>query len=307
MHKLLVVAVALISLAAAGAAAETASPAATATKTVKITHTGYQPTSVSITVGDSVVFTNDDTVAHTVQFKTTTGMNCTAALPLVLAPGKSATCTFSSAGKFDFSDPANNGSKFHGTVNVAKPAAVSLRVSPRVVVYGGKVSLNGTLASQQSGQSLQIFAQQCGASAATKLATVTTTTGGAYTYQTQPLKETTYTVKSKNSTSSATTVKVHPRLRLGKLARHHYSVRVFAAQSFAGKYANFQRYRPALHRWKTVKRVLLKANPNGVAPTVITSAKFRSHIRTGLRVRLLLSQAQAGTCYLAGHSNTIRS
>jgi hypothetical protein len=274
---------------------------------VTITKTGYQPASVSITVGDSVVFTNSDTVAHTVQFKTTTGMQCSIAVPLVLQPGKSATCSFPTAGKFDFSDPANKGSKFHGTVTVATAPAVSLAAAPKTVVYGQKVSLTGTLASQQSGQSLQVFAQQCGASAATKLAAATTTTGGAYSYQTQLLKQTTYTVKFKNSSSGAATVKVQPRLRLGKLGRHRYSVRVFAAQSFAGKYATFQRYRAARARWVAVKRVLLKANPNGVAPTVITSAKFHSQIRTGLRVRVLLSQTQVGTCYLAGRSNTIHS
>ena len=305
MRKLLLL-VAAVSLVAAGAVGAARSAAA-ASKMVKITKTGYQPTSVSITVGDSVVFTNSDTVAHTVEFKTTTGVQCSTALPLVLQPGKSATCTFSSAGKFDFSDPANNGSKFHGTVNIAKAPAVSLSVTPKTVVYGQKVTLSGTLSSQQSGQSLQVFAQQCGASAATKLATVTTTSGGAYSYQTQPLKQTAYTVKSKSSTSSAATVRVHPRLRLGKIARHRYSVRVFAAASFAGKYATFQRYRASLGRWVAVKRVLLKANPNGVAPTVITSAKFRSRIRTGLRVRVSLSQTQVGSCYLAGRSNTIRS
>ena len=306
MRKLLLL-VAVVSLTAAGVAVGAAGSATAASKTVKITHTGYQPTAVSIAVGDSVVFTNSDTVAHTVQFKTTTGIQCSIAVPLVLQPGKSATCTFSSAGKFDFSDPANKGSKFHGTVTVTKAPAVSLTAAPKTVVYGQKVSLTGTLASQQTGQSLQIFARQCGASAATKLGTVTTTTGGAYSYQTLPLKQTVYTVKSKSSTSSAATIKVHPRLRLGKIARHRYTVRVSAAESFAGKFATFQRYRPALSRWVAVKRVLLKANSTGVAPTIITSAKFRSRIRTGLRVRVLLSQTQVGTCYLAGHSNTIHS
>ncbi len=56
-----------------------------------------------------------------------------------------------------------------------------------------------------------------------------------------------------------------------------------------------------------VKRVLLRANRTGVAPTVITSAKFRSRIKAGLRVRVVLGQTQVGSCYLAGRSNTIRS
>jgi hypothetical protein len=53
--------------------------------------------------------------------------------------------------------------------------------------------------------------------------------------------------------------------------------------------------------------VLLRANAAGVAPTVITSAKFRSRIKARLRVRVILTQAQVGSCYLAGRSNTIRS
>jgi len=307
MRKFLLLFVAVSSLAAATAAAELARPAASATATVKITHTGYNPQSVSITVGDSVAFTNSDTVAHTVRFNPTTGISCSRALPLVLQPGQSATCTFRSAGTFKFSDPQFNTKAFRGTVVVAAAAAVSLAVTPKVVVYGRSVTLSGTLSNHKSGQSLQVLAQLCGQSAATKIATVTTTSGGAYSYQTKPLKNTTYTVKFKNSTSNAVSVKVRPRLRLGRVASHRYSLRVFAAQTFAGHLASFQRYRPALRRWVTVKRVLLRANSTGVAPTVITTARFRSRIKAGLRVRVVLPRTQVGTCYLAGRSNTIRS
>ena len=59
-------------------------------------------------------------------------------------------------------------------------------------------------------------------------------------------------------------------------------------------------------RWVKVKRVLLKANTTGVAPTVITSAKFRSSLRTRLQPASPWVE-QVGVCYVAGHSNTIRS
>jgi plastocyanin len=307
MRKLLVLLLAAGSLAAAGAVADSARSAAAATQTVKITRTGYVPTAVSITVGDSVAFTNSDTVAHTVDFKTTTGMHCSTALPLAVQPGTSASCTFSSAGKFTFSDPANKGKKFRGTVTVSPPLTSSFTVTPKAVVYGRKVTLAGKLVSQQAGQSLDILEQQCGASSSTRLATVTTTTAGAFSYQTQPLKQTAYTVKLRNATSSAVTARVQPSVRLSKVARHRYSVTVSAAQSFAGKYAVFQRYRRTTKRWVKVKRVLLQANTTGVAPTVITSATFRSRIRARLRVRVVLGQAQVGSCYAPGRSNTIRS
>jgi plastocyanin len=307
LRRFLLLFVAAASLVAATAAAEMASPGVAASKTVNITRSGYSPTSVTIAVGDTVVFTNSDTVAHTVRFNPTTGISCSRAIPLVLQPGQSASCTFSSAGTVNFSDPANRAKGFRGTIVVGQASALSLAVAPKVVVYGRKVTLSGTLASQQVGQALQVLAQQCGQSASTRIANVTTTTGGAYSYQAQPLKNTVYTVKFKNATSNTGTVKVSPRLRLGKVAPHRYSLRVFAAQSFAGKYATFQRYRVAVRRWVTVKRVLLRANATGVAPTVITAAKFRSSIKAGLRVRAVLGQAQVGACYMAGRSNTIRS
>jgi plastocyanin len=307
MRKLLLVLIAVASLAAAGAAVDGARPAAAASQTVTITKTGYKPTSVSIFVGDSVVFANSDTVAHTVVFKQATGFHCETVVPLVLQPSKSANCTFSTAGRYTFSDPTNKGKNFRGTVDVALSPTSTIGVRPGTVVYGGKVTLAGTLADKQSGESLQVFALQCGATSATTLATIKSTTGGAFTYTAQPLRQTAYSVRVKNASSSAATAKVAPRLRLGKIARHRYSLRISAAESFAGKYATFQRYSTARKRWVKVKRVLLKANTTGVAPTVITSATFRSGIKARQRVRVTLGARQVGACYLAGRSNTIRS
>lgn len=304
MRKPLLFLLAAAVLTAAGAAAT----ALAASQTVTINATGYKPTAVSITVGDSVVFDNKDTVVHTVQFKQTTGFNCSAALPLAIAAGQSASCTFTSTGKYAFSDPAHKGNTFRGTVTVATALTSGpLTLNPKSVVYGHTSTLTGTLASKLSGQSVQILGTECGTTTAKLLATVTTTTGGKFTYPAAPLKKTAYTAKLKNSTSSAATAAVQPRLQLRKVSKHHYRVTVSAAESFAGKSATFQRYRSATRRWVKVRRVLLKANTTGTAPTVITAAKFRSGIRARLRVRVTLGPKQVGLCYAAGHSNTIRS
>jgi hypothetical protein len=100
-------------------------------------------------------------------------------------------------------------------------------------------------------------------------------------------------------------IAVRPKVRLGKVAPHRYSVRVSAATSFAGKFASFQRYNGT--RWIAVKSLSLRANSTGVEPTVLTSATFRSSLRSGVRVRVVVSQAQVGGCYLPGSSNTILS
>ena len=302
---LIALAIALITtfLGTAGAA----SSAGTASQTVTISATGYNPTAVSLTVGDSVVFANTDTAAHTVQFKTSTGIQCSAALPLAVAAGQSASCTFSTAGKFTFSDPGHKGNKFRGTVTVASsPTSGPLTLAPKVVVYGAKSIVAGTLASAQSGQSVQIQGTECGTTTSKLLATVTSTTGGKFSYAATPLKKTAYTAKVKGSASPAASVGVQPHLHLKKVGKHHYSVQVLAAESFAGKLATFQRFVTATKRWVKAKRVLLRTNTTGVAPTVITSASVRSPVMAK-RVRVSLGPKQVGLCYAAAHSNTIHS
>jgi plastocyanin len=302
MRKVLLTAVTVMSLVIVGAAGAK-------TVTVSITKNGYVPNAVTIAAGDTVQFTNSDTVAHQVLFKTTTGVSCTPN-PLVLQPAQSGTCTFASPGTFTYSDPNVKGNTFRATVTVTGqvPAeTLTLSAKPQTVVYGAKVTLTGTLSNQKVGENVDVLATQCGQTAATKVTTVQTTSGGAYTAVVQPLENTVYTVKVKSTTSQAVTVKVRPRLRLGKVAPHRYSLRVFAAQSFAGKYGTFQRYNSTLGRWVNVKPVLLRANSTGIAPTVISSVSFRSTITSRLKVRVILPQLQVGSCYLSGRSNVILS
>ncbi len=302
MRKFLITAAAVLSLVIVGAAGAN-------TVTVSITENGYVPKAATMAVGDTVQFTNTDTVVHQITFKTTTGVACSPN-PLVLQSAQSGTCTFGSPGTFTYSDPNVKGNTFRGTVTVTgQVPAETLTLSAKVqaLVYGGQVTLTGTLSNQKVGENVDVFATACGQTAATKVTTVQTTTGGAYIAVVKPLKNTVYTVKAKNTSSPAVTVKVRPRLRLGKVAPHRYSLRVFAARSFAGKYGTFQRYNATLGRWVYVKRVLLRANSTGIAPTVISSVSFRSTIPARLRVRVILPQLQVGSCYLPGRSNVILS
>ncbi len=302
MRKLLITALAVTSLVIVGAAGAKTVP-------VSITKNGYVPNAATIAVGDTVQFTNGDTVAHQVLFKTMTGVTCTPN-PLVLQPAQTGRCTFAAPGSFTYSDPNVKGNTFRGTVTVTGqvPAGtLTLSAKPQTVVYGGKVTLTGKLSSQKVGENVDVLATACGQTAATKVTTVQTTTGGAFTAVVQPLKNTVYTVKVKSASSRPVTVKVRPRMRLGKVAPHRYSLRVFAAQSFAGKYGTFQRYNGTLRRWVNVKRVLLRANSTGIAPTVISSVSFRSTIKSRSKVRVILPQLQVGSCHLLGRSNVILS
>ena len=255
---------------------------------VSITKGGYVANTATLAVGDTLQFTNSDTVAHQVTFKPANGVTC-APTPLVLQAAQAGSCTFAAPGRFTYSDPNVKGNTFRGTVTVNGQAAaetLTVAAKPQTVVYGGKATLNGTLSTQKVGENVDVFAKACTQPAATKVATVQTTIGGAYVALVPVLKNTLYTVNVKKTSGNALTVKVAPRVRIAKLAAHRYSLRVFAAQSFAGKYGTFQRYNGTLMRWVNVKRVLLRANATGVAPTVISSVTFGSSIPSRLKVRV---------------------
>ncbi len=133
-------------------------------------------------------------------------------------------------------------------------------MKPQLVIYGGRVTLTGTLSNQKVGENVDVLAKPCGQTAATKLTTVQTTTGGAFTAVVRPLKNT--PIRSRSRVR-----RVNDGLRQGApeaVSSQAGSSPLLAArirwQSFAGKYGTFQRYNGTLAALDTVKRVLLRAN-----------------------------------------------
>ena len=302
MRKLLTTALVTVAVLAIG-------PAAAATVTVRITASGFTPKTVSIKTGDAVTYTNGDTVAHQVVLKQTAGVQC--AQPLTIQPGQSASCTFTRAGKYDYSDPTRQGGAFRGTVSVLPaPLSVTLRMAPTSVVYGAKTTLTGSLSSGEAGEKVTMLAQECGASSFTPLASVTTTTGGSFTFVAQPRLNAAYEARVRNTTSAAGGVRVRPRIGLRRLAPRRFAVRVLAAQSFAGRLASFQRYSRVTGRWVLVRRVTLRAGGTTtlpIDPTTVSRATFKARVRARVRVRIVLPGSQVGACYAAGRSNVVRS
>jgi plastocyanin len=272
--------------------------AAAADRAVTITAAGFVPADVTIAAGDTVTWRNGDTAAHQVVFDR-------APCNLMIQPGASGSCTFRAGGKFNYRDPSRRGG-FRGTVTVTGArTSVTLQSSRRTVVYGGAATLSGVASSQQAGETVAVLGQECGKPAFTRLGAATTTAGGSWTLVVRPTINTVYQARWRTTESSTTPVKVMPRIRLGRVGSR-FTVRVTAAQAFTGKVLAFQRYRPVLRRWVTLKRVTLGAASTPTAGTVVTSARFRARIRRGWRVRTFLAQSQAGTCYLAAPSNTLR-
>jgi plastocyanin len=272
--------------------------AAAADRAVTITSAGFNPRDVTIAAHDSVTWRNTDTKAHRVVFDK---VPCN----LTVQPGATGSCTFRAGGKFNYRDPSQGGS-FRGSVTVTGPRTSVTLSSPRKVVpFAAPLSLSGVISSQETGESVSISAQECGKTAFTQVGSATTTTGGNWTFTVKPALKTVYRARWRTTESATATVNVTPKLRLTRL-RSRFTVRITAGQGFGGKTVLFQRYRPAVRRWATLRRVKLTSVKPPVAGAVQTSASFRSRVRRGSRVRAFLPQAQAGTCYLAASSNTLR-
>ncbi len=187
----------------------------------------------------------------------------------------------------------------------AAPATLTLKASPTVVAYAGSTTLSGVLSTLKSGQRVDIVSQDCGQGGFKKVTTVTTTTGGAFTYAAKPTMNTNYQAKQKAVTSPTAAMQVAPTLTLKKLARNKFSVSVTAAQTFVSKFVVFQRWRTS--KWVSLRHVTLTTLTHGTKPTEVTSAAFTIKLPTKLRIRAVLPAAQAATCYLPAKSKVIRS
>lgn len=285
-----------------------ATQASAATQTVTITKSGFVPMNLTIKTGDTVSFTNTDTAAHEVLFKATTGFTCTAT-PLVVQPTKTQSCTWTVAGSYPYSDPNQRDRNFRGTVTVeaATPAVVptvSLTSSASVVKYGRAVTLSGKTVPTTAGTTVDILAQEAGATTYTKVASVATTNGGTYTVAVTPEIQTNYRAEFQNGNarvvSAVTAVQVRPRvglvLRTVKGIRAYFTVKVTSRQTYEGNYVLVQR-KNSLGRWTTVKRTTLGA---------FSSDRFSVRIPNGTsRIRTLLPASQAGPGYLFSASRTI--
>jgi plastocyanin len=271
-------------------------PAATADRPIVISAAGFTPRNVTINVGDTVTWSNSDTRAHQVVVDRV----CS----ITVQPAATGTCTFRATGRFDYREPSQTRNVWRGTITVrAATAGLTIAASPRLVTYLGATTLSGAVSTAQPNERVSVRAQPCGSTSFAALATVTTTTGGAWTLSARPQRTTVYEAQSRGVTAR-TTVTVRPRVSLRKLTRGRFAVRVSAAQGFGGKIAVLQR-RTSTGSWVRVRYVTLRVL-GGTAPTVISGANVRANLRVGTRVRAVIGPAQVAPCYVVGTSNVVR-
>jgi len=213
-----------------------------ATHQVSITAAGFVPNALTVAVGDTVTWTNADTRNRRI-VSAQAGFTSP-----VLTPTQTFSFTFTKAGRYRYEDSTVQ-PRQRGTITVrAGAATVSIAAAPKTVTFGRSTVLSGKVSSGRAGEKLTIAAKRCRDNAFKKVGDVTTTTDGAWSFTTKPLDHTTYRAQWGGATNDAA-VRERPRISLAKIAAHKFRVRVFAAESFAGKAVAFQRWNATRRAW----------------------------------------------------------
>jgi plastocyanin len=278
----------LTVLLASVAAFAIAGPAQAATKAINIYASGFSPKTVTITEGDTVIWTNRDSGNH--QVLATKGQFVSP----ILHQGDKFSFTFRAAGTYNYQDELHP--KLTGTIKVnGLPPSVTLTASQPIVTAGDKITLSGFVSSKKPGEQVTIYYQPYPQPSLIQRATVLTTTDGVYSFIVAPGVLTTYQVSWKGAFATPTTVQVMPRLVLGR--SNGWVVHVYAGRSMAGRVVQFQRWSALTGQWVTLKRVQLDRS---------SSARFSLKLPKGLnKLRLTMSVNQAGAGYLGVVGPTI--
>jgi hypothetical protein len=133
---------------------------------------------------------------------------------------------------------------------------VTLAVSAPIVKFGAQVTLTGAVNNKKTGETVTIAALPFGQTTKQVVATLQTTTGGAFSFSVMPQLNTTYQAQWKGAESSVG-VQVQPTINLPFVFRFGYfHFYVTAGQSFAGRFVYLQRF-TLVRTWINVRRLQL--------------------------------------------------
>jgi plastocyanin len=270
-----------------------AAPASSATTTIQIKRTGFVPASVTINHDDSVTWANADTIDHQVV------ANGGSFASPILKPGKSWTRVFRNGGTFRYHDSLHPALK--GTLVVrGAPDQVTLATSAPVVKFGATVTLTGTVSNKKAGETVTLVQLPFGQTTKQVVATLQTSTGGAFSFTVTPQVNTAYQAQWKTLESSVT-VQVQPMIKLPFVSKSGYfHFYVTAGTSFAGRTVFLQRFTLA-HQWVNIRTLTLGSKSG----RLISVKSVRSIVPRGRwSIRVFMPATQMGGGYLDSWSGT---
>jgi plastocyanin len=284
MKKALMVSAAVCVLGAGGYAFA----AGLATKSVNIRPTGFQPRTVTVNGGDTVVWRNTDTVNRQI-----VANNGSFASP-ILAPNRTYTRPMNTPGFYRYHDTLKP--THIGAVRVVGPApSVAAGVTPPIVIAGSPVRITGAI-TPAAVDTVIVYAQPYPQVSFIEIGRVQTSATGAFEFAHTPTILTSYKVAWRNRESAVVRTAVAPSLSLVKI-RSWFVVRARAAKSFSGRWVYVQRLNQ-FGQWVSLRKVVLNRQ---------STQRFKlPTLRRGVsRLRVFMTTNQAGAGYVFSSSRVL--
>jgi hypothetical protein len=183
------------------------------------------------------------------------------------------------------------------------PPGIVLRTTAREAQGNQAFAVTGAVASGRSGEDITIEIHECSSPAPFHAAGgAQTGAGGTFSTQIGLLSSSQVRARWRLGVSDPISVQVHPYMTLTYKGPSRYFVWIRADDFFGGARAVLERL--AGDKWVTVKKFTVgRAPSSGVASSTAT---VRAKLKKRTIIRAVLPKAQAGRCYLAGFTNTLK-
>jgi hypothetical protein len=190
----------------------------------------------------------------------------------------------------------------------AAPGPVTLAARTAVVApQRPVVTLFGRIPGTKAGELVTIQGKECGVPGAffRALGGTQTAAGGGWTVDQFIRTTTTLRAVWGDSTSAAVMVRMRISVSLFRRGSNRFDVTAGgAAANLHRKRVLIQRLDARLGTWRTVKSLTLDASEYAGFGE---RRRFGLDVPRGTMVRALVPRSQAGPCYVAGHSNVVRT
>lgn len=187
-------------------------------------------------------------------------------------------------------------------------ADVTIAARPSIAAPDHPVTLYGTVKSGRPGEEILIQTKDCGGTFFRAVMATRIQSGGNWATEFFPAISTRVRAVWKGRASNVISVRQRAMLRFVPKAsdRTRFVVSVVARAQFWRKRVVIERLNRARGAWETYRTILL-TQQDAPGEFVWTSGEFTARLPRGTLLRAFLPQSQAGLCYLASFSLSLRT
>jgi hypothetical protein len=184
------------------------------------------------------------------------------------------------------------------------PPTIAIGASPREVQAFMVFQVSGGVTGGQAGDSVILEAKECGSvTPFHQVGGDQISAGGTWVVTQVGIGATSeLRARWRGGVSDPITVQVHPFMTLTRSGPGRYFVWVRAYDFFDGRRAVLERASGST--WVRVRTFTLHRRSSSGAAS--STARFRASVKKGTLLRAVLPKSQAGRCYLAGFTNTLK-